>query len=111
MDCSWPAAPCGAVGTDVLKTVSVFWGLFLCVLAPGNLWLESECQIFLTFDEADRDSQIAFMLATGALAASDALVCITGRPAFARQRIKSALLRSVASALTIQELLAAKAGP
>jgi hypothetical protein len=31
-------------------------------------------------DETDKDRQIAEMLATGVLAASDGLLCITGRP-------------------------------
>lgn len=37
--------------------------------------------IVLATDEADRDRQVAAMLPSGVLGASDGLLCITGRPA------------------------------
>jgi hypothetical protein len=39
-----------------------------------------QVHVICASDETDKDRQISEMLATGVLAASDGLLCITGRP-------------------------------
>jgi hypothetical protein len=57
----------------------------LTKLEESRTKINRKAVVVLATDEADRDRQVSHMFATGALVANDALVCITGRPAFSRR--------------------------
>jgi hypothetical protein len=52
----------------------------LSVLERRKAQTVRRVHVICATDETDKDRQIAEMLATGILAASDGLLCITGRP-------------------------------
>ena len=52
----------------------------LTALEAGKAQAARKVQTIFATDEADKERQIAEMLLTGALAASDGIICLTGRP-------------------------------
>jgi hypothetical protein len=61
----------------------------LLLLEERRTRIDRKAVVVLATDEADRDRQVANMVAAGALAARVALVCITGRKAWGHDRPKS----------------------
>ena len=70
---------------DLLHAVFRGWGVRdlerrLTALEAGKAQAARKVQTIFATDEADKERQIAEMLLTGTLAASDGLICLTGRP-------------------------------